>query len=185
MKYFTSVNHPEVARLLGLGAVGILRTDTLYGIVAKADNERAVERVFDIKGRSEHKSPIVLISSHSQLYDTPSAELEHTLQDVWPGSVSVIIPSTNAPLWIQRGNNSVAYRLPNQPSLEELVALTGPLIAPSANPQGLPPARSIDEAEAYFGSRIDFYVDGGVVAADAPPSQLLKVHSNHEIERLR
>lgn len=185
MKYFTSVNHPEVAQLLISGAIGIVRTDTLYGIVAKAANERAVERVFEIKGRSEHKSPIVLISSQSQLYDELSVELEHILKDVWPGSVSVIIPSTNAPLWIQRGNNSVAYRLPDQPNLIELIALTGPLIAPSANPQGLPPACSISEAKEYFGDTIDFYVDGGIVPGDVPPSQLLKVHNNSEIQRIR
>ena len=40
---------------------------------------------------------------------------------------------------------------------------TGPLIAPSANLQGQPPAKNIQEAYEYFGDAVDLYVDGGTV----------------------
>jgi L-threonylcarbamoyladenylate synthase len=39
--------------------------------------------------------------------------------------------------------------------------LAGPLVEPSANPEGLPPAETVDEARKYFGESADFYVDGG------------------------
>ena len=38
---------------------------------------------------------------------------------------------------------------------------TGPLVAPSANPEKLPHARTIRQAEKYFGSSVDFYIDMG------------------------
>lgn len=184
MKQFTSVNHQEVIELLNTGAIGILRTDTLYGVVAKADNEQAVKRVYELKGRDETKSPIVLIAHQVQMYDATPVKIKQLLNDVWPGPVSVITPSVLAPLWIRRGNSSVAYRMPAVEALRRLLNATGPLIAPSANPQGSIPATSIEEAVAYFGDQVDFYVDGGSVE-DNTPSQLLQITKDNNVERLR
>lgn len=181
---FTSVNDPKVTHLLNAGGIGVLRTDTLYGVVARADNEQAVQRVYELKGRDDNKSPIVLVSDRSQLFDSVTPSIESVLNQKWPGPVSVIIPSLNAPSWIRRGNDSVAYRLPANNELCTLLSSTGPLIAPSANPQGKVPAMSMAEAEAYFGASVDFYVDGGAVI-DATPSQLLQVTQDGEIVRLR
>lgn len=182
--HFTSVNDPKITHLLNAGGIGVLRTDTLYGVVARADNEQAVQRVYELKGRDDNKSPIVLVSDRSQLFDSVTPDIDSLLNEKWPGQVSVIIPSVNAPNWIRRGNNSVAYRLPANNELRMLLSNTGPLIAPSANPQGQAPAMNIAEAEVYFGANVDFYVDGGTVI-DATPSQLLRVSQDGETVRLR
>lgn len=80
---------------------------------------------------------------------------------IWPGSVSVIIQSPQKTLsHLHRGTYSLAFRIPHDKSLRDLIKKTGPLIAPSANPQGALPAQSIYEAMAYFGDRIDGYVAG-------------------------
>lgn len=184
MNRLTSVNDPQVAIILNEGGIGIIRTDTLYGIIARADDETAVSRVYALKGRDENKSPIVLIDAINMLYDEANEQTNYFLQTVWPGAISVILPSKQAPHWIMRGNNSVAYRLPANASLRTLVAETGPLIAPSANPQGLEPALNIQQAQLYFGEAVDFYVDGGTVV-DAQPSQLLRIDEAGEVTRLR
>lgn len=181
---FTSVNDPGVARSLNDGLIGIIRTDTLYGVLARAANERAVNRVYDLKHRSEAKSPIVLISSIDDLFDVADDATRILLDSVWPGPVSVIVPSTQAPVWIRRDNNSVAYRMPADENLLKLLKQTGPLIAPSANPEGLAPAMDIDGAKNYFGEAADFYVDTGRVT-DATPSQLLLIKPDGEVSRLR
>ena len=184
MRRFTDITDPEIPRLLRAGKIGIFRTDTLYGVLAKADDEAAVRRVYEVKGRSDDKSPIVLVASVDQLFDAPSTEMRQLLDEVWPGKVSVILPSEEAPAWITRGNASVAYRLPNDERLSALLEETGPLIAPSANPQGRPPAMTIDEAIGYFKDAVDFYVDGGPVT-DESPSQLIRITESGETERLR
>jgi L-threonylcarbamoyladenylate synthase len=184
MDVFTTVTDPEIVRRLQAGGIGVLRTDTLYGVVARADDEMAVERVYALKGRDDAKSPIVLISSLSQLYDQPDEPASELLADVWPGKVSIILDSRKAPTWITRGNDSVAYRLPARDDLRDLISQTGPLIAPSANPQGERPAMTIRQAEAYFGDEVDFYVDEGTVT-DETPSQLLHLSADGEVERLR
>ena len=55
----------------------------------------------------------------------------------------------------------------------EILKQTGPLIAPSTNPQGFPPAKNIEEAKKYFGDKIDFYMDEGELTSD--PSTLTKI----------
>ena len=184
VKIVSSLLDPSVADCLIGGGIVVARTDTIYGFLAQASNETAVERVYRLKDRDEHKSPIVLISSLTDLYDTPNDGIQKLCRDKWPGKVSIIIPSKNAPVWIRRENNSVAYRLPEHKDLQVLLSKTGPLIAPSANPEAHVPAMSVEEAYDYFGELVDVYVDGGYVYNDAP-SQLLLVTENGNIERLR
>ena len=184
MKVIADIRSPEVASILNANGVVILRTDTLYGILARADSRSAVERVYALKGRDETKSPIVLISDSSQLFDGVSDTVTKFTEEVWPGKVSVIIPSEDAPEWIRRDNQSVAYRLPDNSVLQDLISVTGPLIAPSANPEGELPAMTIAQAVEYFDGHVDLYVDGGEVK-DAVPSQLLLVRDDGSTERLR
>ena len=184
MEPFTSVNDPQVAALLGGGYVGVLRTDTLYGIVCKADDEKAVNRVYELKNRNERKSPIILIASTDQLYDKPPQSAKKILEELWPGPVSIILPSELAPKWLRRDNASIAYRIPDSGSLRRLLQVTGPLTAPSANPEGSTPAMNIDEAYHFFGDEVDFYVDGGTVK-DSQPSQLVRINGDGTTERLR
>lgn len=173
-----------IAKYLIAGKIGVLRTDTLYGLVCQANNQAAVERVYRAKVRDDGKSPIVLIANQQQLFDVPSQTTKQFLETVWPGKVSVVLPSVNAPGWIERGNKSVAYRLPEGTFLQNLLTQTGLLIAPTANIQGRPLAQTIEQAIACFGDEVDFYVDGGEVT-DNTPSQLLRLKADGEIERLR
>lgn len=172
-----------IVSLLRGGGVGILRTDTLYGIVAQADNEAAVERVYEIKGRTPTKPPIILIGAMDQLLNSYDEATMNRLKEYWPGKVSIILPAPHAPKWLVRSGDSLAYRMPDNPELRELLLRTGPLIAPSANPEGLPPAMNINEAVAYFGEEVNFYVDGGVVEDDTP-SRLYRLLDDN-MERLR
>lgn len=177
-------NDPQIIASLKGGGIGVLRTDTLYGVVARADDETAVERVYSLKHRDEAKSPIVLISDVSQLYDAFPAQHEALTNDEWPARTTIIIPSENAPSWIKRDNASVAYRLPHDDELRRLIDQTGPLIAPSANPEDLSPAMSVAEAKAYFDDKVDFYVDGGAVT-NSTPSTIVRIDEHGYLERLR
>lgn len=175
----------ELISLLRNGGVAVIRTDTLYGLVASADIEAAVERVYAIKGRDVHKSCIVLLDDMRSAYGRGD-ELDtdqHRYQSDVP--TSFLIDGSGAPAWLLRENSDLAYRVPADLALRQFLAQTGPLIAPSANPQGQPPARTIAEAQAYFGDAVDYYADGGEVPADTPPSRLLRVHDDGRVEQLR
>lgn len=160
--------------------IAILRTDTLYGILGRADNPDVVERIYVVKGRDEHKPFIILISDINELNHfgvNITKELAEMLQKYWPGPITFILPV--APefqekfSYLHRGTNALAFRMPAKDDLCDLIAQTGPLVAPSANPQGFAPAKNIDEARAYFGDTIDVYVDEGEVS-DAAPSTIVR-----------
>ncbi|MBW6431834.1 Sua5/YciO/YrdC/YwlC family protein, partial [Patescibacteria group bacterium] len=53
----------------------------------------------------------------------------------------------------------------------------GPLIAPSANPEGMPPALNITIAKEYFGSKVDYYRDSGNLEGEA--STIIDLSSNN------
>lgn len=181
-RIITSFSDDLVATLQA-GGVAIVRTDTLYGIVACASNRTAVERVYAAKKRTPTKSPIILIADTSSLYDTAPTPAETTLKELWPGPYSLILPSIHAPDWIRRGNESIAYRVPAHDTLRKLLTQTSPLIAPSANPEDKPPALTVQQAVDYFGDQVDLYVDGGEVT-DTRPSTLLRF-SGDKFEKLR
>ncbi len=163
MNVFSDSTDPRVASLLRQGAVGVIPTDTLYGIVAVADSPQSVERVYDLRERNQKKACIVLVGQQQDITDRAAwTDLDRSMVErYWPGRVSIILPAVASPAHVHRGLHAIAYRLPDDPGLQQLLEQTGPLVAPSANIEGQPPATTIDEARAYFADRVDFYVDGG------------------------
>lgn len=180
----TLASNNELISLIKNGGVAVLRTDTLYGIVASADDPEAVERVYAIKQRDPNKSCIILLADPTASYDH-SDELAHDIEMYHETPTSFLIASPDAPRWLLRENDELAYRVPANESLRKLLRQTGPLIAPSANPEGELPAKSIEEAKAYFGDSVDMYVDDGEVPANTPPSRLLRILPDGSQERLR
>lgn len=162
-------------------------TDTLYGIVASALRPEAVERLYQVKSRMPAKPPIILIASIDNLSlfgVVPTDAQRAMLPRWWPGPVSIILPCSNPAFdYLHRGVGSLAFRLPDKLDLQTLLAESGPLIAPSANPEGLPPATTIVEARNYFGDAVDFYIDGGVLEGRA--STIIRLGADGAVEIVR
>jgi tRNA A37 threonylcarbamoyladenosine synthetase subunit TsaC/SUA5/YrdC len=85
--------------------------------------------------------------------------------------------------YLHQGKQSLAVRIPNKPDLLELLKQTGPLLTSSANHPGEPPANTIDEAKAYFGNEVDFYIDGGDLSGHAPSTVVRIVDDAIEVLR--
>jgi L-threonylcarbamoyladenylate synthase len=94
--------------------------------------------------------------------------------------VSVILPCLSDSLsYLHRGTQSIAFRIPDDERVYDFLQKTGPLVAPSANPQGQEPAYTIEEARSYFSDRVDFYVDEG--EKRAKPSTLISLVSGKPV----
>lgn len=165
---FTRLTHA-----LSTGGVAVVRTDTLYGIIALSANESAVEKVYRAKHRDPTKQCIVLIADAESISKYADDIAAYSKPEMRP--TSVVVPASNEPGWLLRGGNSIAYRVVRDPFLKRVVEAVGPVIAPSANPEGLAPARAITEAKEYFGDQIDCYVDGGEVPVEVPASRIVEV----------
>lgn len=176
---------------LNKGGVVVTKTDTIYGILSSAVNKNSIERVYKIKGRDENKPFIILIPDAKSLRDfaiTPKTETQKLIDKSWPGPVTLIFDLPKEKLekfkYLHRGSGALAFRVPKDKFISDLVRKTGPLVAPSANPQGREPARNIDEAAEYFNNDIDLYHDRGTVTNNTP-SRIIKIDRDGEIEILR
>ncbi|NTW27467.1 MAG: threonylcarbamoyl-AMP synthase [Candidatus Moranbacteria bacterium] len=176
-----------IAPILKLGGVGIVPTDTLYGIVGSALDKKTVERIYELRKRELGKPMIILISSLNDLKKfgvVCSAAQKNVLKKLWPGKVSVVF-GCKLKKWeyLHRGKNSLAFRLPADEELVSLLKKVGPLVAPSANLAGKNPATTYLEAKKYFGEEVDFYVDWGKLKSK--PSTIAEIGNDGELKVLR
>lgn len=190
-------NEENLIKVLKEGGVAVMPTDTLYGIVGSALNRDTVERIYNIRKRSPDKRCIVLISDIADLEKFSinlSPKQKNLLREYWSsdsespydkrGAVSIVLPCPDDNFsYLHCGTNTLAFRIPTDEDLRYLLALTGPLVAPSANPESLEPATTIAEAKAYFGDQVDLYVDGGRISGKA--SKVIRLQDNGAIEVLR
>ncbi|MDD3919012.1 MAG: L-threonylcarbamoyladenylate synthase [Candidatus Pacebacteria bacterium] len=166
--------------------IGVILTDTIYGIVGLALEKDVVERVFRVKKRNPKKPLVVLISSIDDLKSIFEIDLNskclNILKEFWPGKVSVVLPCKKYP-HLHRGLNSIAFRFPNKKELVDLIKEVGPIIATSVNKEGEIPAKNITEAKECFKNELDFYIDGGEVSKE--PSMIVRLVDENELEVLR
>jgi tRNA threonylcarbamoyl adenosine modification protein (Sua5/YciO/YrdC/YwlC family) len=161
--------------LLNPGSVGVIATDTVYGLVARASDVSAVARLYKLKSR-ENKPGTVIAASALQLEDLG---IKHkylkAVEQYWPGAVSVILPLSDLNLnYLSQDQMTLAVRIPDKKELVDLLEITGPLLTSSANMPGKPPANNIKEAKAYFEDEVDFYEDGGDLS-DHQPSTIIRI----------
>lgn len=170
MRLFSSLTDPALISCLNDGGIVVLPTDTMYGLVARASDKQAVEKLYRLRGRAPQKPCVVLIAGRWQIADNKLwTPMHKALADQhWPGPLSLVAPTSKTEEYLHRGTHTLAYRVPAHEQLRKLLANTGPLIAPSANKEGERPATTIQEAQNYFNDQIDGYVDGGALAVNAP-----------------
>lgn len=178
----------KIVNILKNGGVAVIPTDTIYGIVGSALSPNVVEKIYRLRKRTTNKPMIILISSLDDLKKFNillTEKQQEFLKSHWPNPLSVILPIQDGEFeYLHRGTNSLAFRMPQDKRLMELLKETGPLVAPSANFEGEKPSETIDEAKKYFGDNVDFYceatrfsyVDSGKIKSD--PSTLIELTHN-------
>jgi L-threonylcarbamoyladenylate synthase len=173
-----TVNQDELINMINCGAVGVMPTDTIYGIVASVKFPASIERIYDVKGRDDQKPFVILISDVSQLeglgvtYDIPQKKV---MGQVWPGPVSIVLPcSDEGKKYLHRGTSSLALRLPEPLWLREVISATGPIVATSANRQGNPFGTSLGQIKSEVPG-LDFYIEGKVGSSS---SKIIKVDTD-------
>lgn len=184
MKIFKSFNS-EVVDLLKDGAVGIVPTDTVYGIVARLESKQGVEKIYAVKGRPLNQ-PVgtIIIADPNHIEEYVKASDLLTAQTYWPGPTSVIIETSEALAHAHRGIGSLPFRIPDNDRIKTFLHRTGPLATTSANFWDQPPATNLEEALKTFRSSVDFYVDGGDLS-HKKASKIIKIHEDGTVEILR
>jgi len=148
-------------------------TETVYGLGADATNEKAVSRIYSVKGRPTDHPLIVHISSINQLdkwaIDIPEYAIK-IAKEFWPGPMTLILKRSDlAKDFITGGQDNVGVRVPAHPValalLSEFESLGGQgVAAPSANRFGAVSPTTSDAVVkelGYFLNSNDLILDGG------------------------
>lgn len=161
MLVLPSLHDPKLAALFKSGKVGIIPTDTIYGLAASAADPQAVTRLYALKHR-ERKPGTVIAASAQQLIELGvPAETVQAVSSLWPNPLSIDMLVGGNLGHLDQGTGHCAFRVVADEEVRAMLAMTGPLLTSSANDPGQPPAENLAQGQDYFGDEVDFYVDGG------------------------
>lgn len=179
-KVFKSVTSPRLIKMINAGAIGVIPSDTVYGLVAKAGKAKAVERMYGVKERPNQPGTIIGASiGQFEALGFPYLPLA-AANKYWPASLSVVVDATDVQSYLKVERDSLPLRIPGSPQLLKLLERTGPLMTTSANHPKEPTATNIRQAMAYFGDSVDFYVDIGDLG-ERPPSTIIGFNSSGKV----
>ena len=154
------------ANILMNGGLVAIPTETVYGLGANGLDEKAVAKIFEVKGRPQDNPLILHIAGPEQIemfaHGVPQAA--YTLAEkFWPGPLTMILPAKSiVPKRTTGGLDTVGLRCPDCAVTREIIRLAGvPVAAPSANISGKPSTTTAEHVRFDHDGKIPLIVDGG------------------------
>ncbi len=136
--------------------VAAFETDTVWGLGCNVTNARAVDEIYQIKGR-DYSKPLILMSNGLEnllkYVEKPNSAALSVMAKHFPGALSVILKkSPKCPLYIAPGLETVGIRIPNHQGFWELCKFVkGHVLATtSLNISNEPPCLTYEEAYKKF-----------------------------------
>ena len=130
----------KIKQELEKGGAVVLPTETVYGLFAKALDEKAVDHVYQLKRRPRDKALNLNVASLADILNFSKNQppfLQQLVKSFLPGPLTIILKANdNVPDWVNSDLTTVGFRMPNHPVTLELIREFGPLIGPSANISG-------------------------------------------------
>ncbi|MGB1018747.1 MAG: L-threonylcarbamoyladenylate synthase [Chitinophagales bacterium] len=170
------------------GKVILCPTDTIWGLSCDATNFSAVEKIYDIKGRSKEKSFIVLVSSLKMLMhyvEEVSLDIEK-ISSKYDKPVTIIYPKAkNLAKNVVAKNGSIAIRIIKDGFTKKMIEQFGkPIVSTSANFSNKNTAENFNKISEELKVKVDYIVetDYGKKAANASSILLIE---NNKIKILR
>lgn len=171
------------------GGVILYPTDTIWGLGCDPTNEKAIEKIIEIKKRDWNKSFILLINSEFLLnkYVEKVPEIAYDLVDLADKPLTIIYPKgKNVSNKILAEDGSIALRKTKHHFCNELMnRLKSGIVSTSANFSGDKSPSTFSEISEELKNMVDFIVPIEQEDKPAQPSQIIKVGLNSEIKIIR
>lgn len=156
----------KIANIIKNGGLVLFPTETVYGIGTNGLNEKAVQKLYEIKKRDK-KNPINLLVSNIAMIEEITQDispLEYKLMEAFfPGPFTIILKRKKiVPNIITANSEFVGIRISNNIIAKKLVELSGvPIATPSANISGKLSGTNLNDIINEFSNNLDFAIDGG------------------------
>jgi L-threonylcarbamoyladenylate synthase len=171
------------------GAVLVLPTDTVYGLVCDAKNETAVKKIFKIKKRNKLKPLAVFVKDIKQAkkFAIIDKKQEFLLKDSWPGATTFILKAKKGLSSLVYKKGTIGLRIPNYKLINLIFKkFKNPLAQTSANISGFPATTKIDKViKQFIGFKIqpDAIINFGDLPTNKP--SVIIDNKNHKIKKIR
>jgi L-threonylcarbamoyladenylate synthase len=156
----------RAVEILAGGGILAYPTETFYGLGVDSTNEKAINKIFTVKGR-DFKNPISLIirqkaDAYSLVQEVPDTA-EKLMSGFWPGALTIVFSASDkvSPL-LTAQTGKIGLRVSSHPIAGKITEkIKRPLTATSANQSGMPECSSAPEVINQIGDRVDAIIDGG------------------------
>jgi L-threonylcarbamoyladenylate synthase len=154
------------AAILRDGGLVAFPTDTVYGVACAASQPGRLDALFELKRRPADRRIPVLVAGIDVLPDGWLVDERARLLAArfWPGALTLVLPPAGA-------GETRAFRSPDHPVAQALIAAAGPLLTTSANISDEPDTLDADDVLIAFATQADelaAVVDGGRVPGGVP-----------------
>ena len=162
----TQENILQATEIIKNGGIVAFPTETVYGIGADIFNEKAVQKIFKVKGRNFNK-PLSAHISDIKMVDMVSdiiPDIFYELANIFlPGALTLIIKAkSNIPSIVTAETETIAIRFPSNQVCESFIDTVGfPLAATSANISGNSSAINPAEVKSELDGKINAIIDDG------------------------
>lgn len=177
-------------RLLSEGNAIAIPTETVYGLAANALCSKAIEKIFDVKGRPKDNPLIVHVSDMDMLNSIVESSsainiYASLMERFWPGPITFLFPKSRIiPDIVTAGQETVAIRMPSHPIARRIIKLCNfPLAAPSANLSGHTSPTLASHVFHDLGDRIPCIVDAGACQSGLESTVITLIHDPPKILR--
>jgi L-threonylcarbamoyladenylate synthase len=183
----------EAAIVLKSGGVVVHPTDTCYGIAADITNQKALEKVYQLKRRNRQKPLKIIVKNLKEFrkYGQYYPAIRHLIKKYEPHQICFVVPRTKAvPLFLNPQDSTIGIQVPRCSICQQLLRKTGvPLVATSANISNEKECYNLLELSEQFNKTYPgqppFLILYGGQLPRKKPSSVVKVMNNKEIEILR
>lgn len=154
--------HKELNQKLKNGGVIAFVTDTVWGVGCLPNNEEAVKKIYELKGRDTSKPLILMSNSIENLkpyVKTIPRAAQKLIDEHFPGALTLIFEKTDkAPYSISSNKDTIGIRVPNNETFKRICEVVdGHVLATtSANLSNQPSAKNYEEAKEFIGSYVDY-----------------------------
>lgn len=187
----------QAADMVGSGGVIIYPTDTVYGLGCNLFEKRAIERIYQIKGKKK-KSKLGLICPDLKdiaKYAHVSTPAYKIMRSLLPGPFTFILTASRlVPKILVEKRKTVGIRVPDNNTCHKLLEMCGhPLISTSLNMPEIPYLNDPDDIEDTFCHQVDLFLDAGfgglepstVIDLSGPEPIVIRQGKGHDLLTIR
>lgn len=160
----------QLADILRNDGVISVPTDTVYGICARINSEKAHNKLMDVKKRPKNKAFPIMCADERQIKNIAvvDARAEKLIRAFMPGPITLVLNRNNTlSEYVTNGKDTIAVRMATSKVLEELIRKTeSPLFMTSANKSEEPECTNLDDIEEAC-PLLDGMLDGNVFFGEA------------------